>query len=180
MVFQSKYSPGLTLLDHTAPVESDSESVTSTIPTKNRNKPSKIDRVGPFTNNAGFHLVTHSGNTQPKIKSITTAPPHPLQYPQEQYEYLSKAPKTKKKLIQTVLNFPVKKVPEKQSQESNNVSDDDDEVVPIPPGIFDTNPTTETVLETSAADVPIIKSDQEINSNINPSQESSGKTAETA
>ena len=94
MVFQAKYVPGLTLPDHTAPVESDFESVTSTIPTKNRNKPSKIDQVGPFTDNAGFHLVTHRGNTQPKLKSITTAPPRQLRYPQGQYEYSSKVPKT--------------------------------------------------------------------------------------
>ena len=112
MGFQTKTPPGLALLVQPTTIESDSEFIASTIPTQNRNKPSKIDHVGPFTDNAGFHLVTHSGNTQPKIKSNTTAPPRPLRYPQEQYEYSSKVPKTKKKLIHTVLNFPVKKVPE--------------------------------------------------------------------
>mmetsp|Transcript_26990 Transcript_26990/g.30248 ORF Transcript_26990/g.30248 Transcript_26990/m.30248 type:complete len:185 (+) Transcript_26990:4409-4963(+) len=148
MVFQTKYSPGLTLPDHTAPVKSDSDSVTSTIPTKNRNKPSKIDRVGPLTDNAGFHLVTCRGNTQPKLKSITTAPPRPLRYPQEKYESPSKVPKTEKRLIQSVLNFPVNKVPDKQSQEPNKASDDDDKFVPIPFDMCGTNPTTETLLET--------------------------------
>ena len=78
MDFQTKTSPGLALLEQPTTLESDFESIASTITTKNRNKPSKIDRVGPFTDNAGFHLVTHSGNTQPKIKSNTTAPPRPL------------------------------------------------------------------------------------------------------
>ena len=43
MVFQPKISLGMIFPDHTNPVESDSESVTSTILTKNQTKPSKID-----------------------------------------------------------------------------------------------------------------------------------------
>ena len=83
MVFQQKISLGLIFPDHTNPVESDSELVTSTIPTKNQTKPSKIDQLGPFVDNSGFHLVTNSGNTQPKIRRSTHAPPHPIQYPQD-------------------------------------------------------------------------------------------------
>ena len=83
MVFQPKISLELIFPDHTNLVESDSESVTSTIPTKNQNKPSKIDQLGPFIDNTGFHLVTNSGNTQPKIKISTPTPPNPIQYPQE-------------------------------------------------------------------------------------------------
>ena len=80
MVFQPKYSLGLILSDHTTPVEPGSESVTSTIPTKRQNKPSKIDRVGQVIDNAGFQLVTNSGNTQPKTKTKSFAPPHPIRY----------------------------------------------------------------------------------------------------
>ena len=83
MVFQPKITLGLIFPDHTNPVKSDSESVTSTIPTKNQTKPSKIDRLGPFVDNAGLHLLTNSGNTQPKIKRSTHAPPHPIRYPQD-------------------------------------------------------------------------------------------------
>ena len=81
MVFQPKITLGLIFLDHMNPVESDSESVTSTIPIKNRTKPSKIDRLGPFVDNAGFHLVTNSSTTQPKINQVIHAPPHPIRYP---------------------------------------------------------------------------------------------------
>ena len=81
MVFQPKYSLGLIFPDHTTPVESDSESITSTIPTKRQTKPSKIDQVGQVINNAGFHLVTNSGHTQPKIKTKSPAPPRPIHYP---------------------------------------------------------------------------------------------------
>ena len=47
----------------------------------------------------------------------------------------------------------VKKVPEKQPQQPNHASNDD-EIIPIPEGMFDTYPTTETVLETTAASAP--------------------------
>ena len=60
---ETKYTPGWTLPDQSTTLESDFESVTSSIPTKIQTKPSKIDRVRPFNNNAGFHLVTNSGNT---------------------------------------------------------------------------------------------------------------------
>ena len=53
-------------------------------------------------------------------------------------------------MIQTVFNFQVKKVPEKQQKQPNNEPDDDG-IVPIPFGMFDTNPTTETLLKTSLA-----------------------------
>ena len=112
MGFQTKSSPGLTLLEQATTPESDSESIFSTIPTQIQPKPSKIDLIGPFTNNTGFHLVT-SSNTQPKILIDTTAPPYPPRYPHSQYDYRAKVPKTRKKLIQTVLNFPLKKFTKK-------------------------------------------------------------------
>ena len=115
MGFQTNISSGLIFPDHTTPGESDSELVISTIPTNNRNKPSTIDRVGPVIDNAGFQLVTHRGNTQPKLKSIANAPPRPIRYPEGQSQYQTNAPKTEKKLIQTFLNFPVKKASAKQA-----------------------------------------------------------------
>ena len=81
MGFQTKSSPGLTLLDQSTNLESDFESISSTIPTKIQPKPSKIDLIGPFTDNAGFQLVTNSGNAQPKITFGTTAPSHSLRCP---------------------------------------------------------------------------------------------------
>ena len=80
MGFQTNIPQGLTLADLTTPVESDSESVISTIPTKSQLKPSKIDVVRPFQDNTGFHLVSSSNNTQPKISFNTHAPPHPSRY----------------------------------------------------------------------------------------------------
>ena len=62
MVFQPKYLLGLIFPDHTNPVESDSKSVTSTTLTKLQYKPSKIDRISQFIDNAGFHLVINSGH----------------------------------------------------------------------------------------------------------------------
>ena len=82
MSFQTKTTPALVLLEQPTTLESDFESIASTIPTKIQIKLSNIDLVGPFTDNAGFHLVTISGSTHPKIKSDTTAPPHPLRYTQ--------------------------------------------------------------------------------------------------
>ena len=76
MDFQTKYIPSLTLLDQTARLESDSESVTSTILTKNQFKQFKNDSVRPVDKNDVYHLVS-SINTQPKIRSNTPAPPSP-------------------------------------------------------------------------------------------------------
>ena len=74
---------------------------------------------------------------------------------------MPKVPKTKEKMIQTVLNFPVKKVPKKQPQQPNHAPNDD-KIVPIPDGMFDTNPTTKKVLKTTAdnasSTIPIKKS----------------------
>ena len=81
MVLKSNIPQGMTLVGFTTPVESDSESVTSTISTKNQFKPSQIDQLRPINNNDGYHLVSSSSNTQPKITSVTTAPPHPPRYP---------------------------------------------------------------------------------------------------
>ena len=55
-------------------------------------------------------------------------------------------PKTKKKLIQTIFNFLVKKCTEKQPKKTKN-EPEDDEIVPIPPGLFDINPFPTTLLE---------------------------------
>ena len=145
MDFHTNFSPSLALPDISKTSESDFESIDSTIPTKNQTKRSTNTSVRPFTDNARFHLVT-SSNTKPKIKSVTTATPHPLQYPQSQYDYSSKVPKTKKKLIQTIFNFLVKKCTEKQPKKTKN-EPEDDEIVPIPPGLFDINPFPTTLLE---------------------------------
>jgi len=80
MGFQSTFAPSLTLPDRSTPLESDSESVTSAILTKNQLKRSKNDQVRLVNNNNGYHLVS-SRNTQPKLTSVITAPPHPPQYP---------------------------------------------------------------------------------------------------
>ena len=80
MGFQTKYSLGPTLLDHTEPRESDSDSITSTIPTKNQIKRPKTDPVRPVNINDGYHLVPSSSNTQPKIHPVTHAPLHPIRY----------------------------------------------------------------------------------------------------
>jgi len=82
MGFQSTFAPSLTLPDRSTPLESDSESVTSAILTKNQLKRSKNDQVRLVNNNDGYHLVSSSSNTQPKITSVTTASPHPTRYPQ--------------------------------------------------------------------------------------------------
>ena len=81
MGFPTKYLPRPTLLAQTEPQDSDSDSVTSTIPTDSQPKRSTTDSVRPLITNDGFHLVT-SSKTQPKIDiTITHAPPHPPRYP---------------------------------------------------------------------------------------------------
>ena len=80
MGFQTKYSPGSTLLDHTKPRESDSDSVTSTIPTKNQIKRPKTDPLRVVNTNDGYHLVSSSSSKKPKIHPVTHAPLHPIQY----------------------------------------------------------------------------------------------------
>jgi len=52
---ETKYTPGWMLPDQATTLESDFGSITSSIPTKIQTKPSKIDRVRPFNDNAGFH-----------------------------------------------------------------------------------------------------------------------------
>ena len=80
MGFPTNYLPGPTLLDHTEPRKSDSDSVTSTIPTDHQLKRPKIDPVRPIITNDGYHLVS-SSKTQPKITPNTHAPPHLIWYP---------------------------------------------------------------------------------------------------
>ena len=76
--------------------------------------------------------------------------------------FLFQGSKDKEEIDATIFNIPVKKVQEKQPQESNNAPDDNDKVGQIPLGMFDTDPTTEIVLETLATNVtgtsPIKKS----------------------
>jgi len=68
MGFQTAFVPGLTLPDRLTPSEPDFESVNSTIPTKNQLKRSKSHQVWPVNNkNDGYHLVSSSSTTQPKI-----------------------------------------------------------------------------------------------------------------
>ena len=64
MGFQTAFAPGLTLPDQLIPSESDSESVNSTIPTKNQLKRSKNAEVRLVNNNDKYHLVSSSSNTQ--------------------------------------------------------------------------------------------------------------------
>jgi len=80
MGFQSTFAPSLTLPDRSTPLESDSESVTSAILTKNQLKRSKNDQVRLINNNNGYHLVSSSSSTQPKMTSVITAPPHLPRY----------------------------------------------------------------------------------------------------
>ena len=149
MGFQLKSLPSLILPDRrSTPLESDSESIISTIPTKKQTKWSKNASVRPVNDNNGFHLVL-SNNIQPKITSGTTAPPHPLRYPHIQYDYSSKVSKTKEKLIQTVLNSTVTKITKKQPKQPNDAPGIEIEIeLPIPHGMFDTEPTPASVLET--------------------------------
>ena len=63
MGFQSTFAPSLTLPDRSTPLESDSESITSTIPTKNQLKRSKNAQVRLVNNNDEYHLVSSSSNT---------------------------------------------------------------------------------------------------------------------
>ena len=72
MGFSTKYVPRPTLLEQTAPKDSNSDSVTSTIPTDSQIKRSTTDPVRPFSTNDGFHLVT-SSKTQPKITTSNLA-----------------------------------------------------------------------------------------------------------
>ena len=91
-------------------------------------------------------MVTHNQKLNP-------TPPHLHTYsdiPKANMITCLRSPR-QKKLIQTVLNFPVKKGPEKQPQQPNHASNDD-EIVPIPESMFDTDPTTET--ETTAVSAP--------------------------
>ena len=80
MVPPTKYLPGPTLLDQNEPLDSDSDSVTSTIPTNSHLKRSTTDPVRPSITNDGYQLVS-SSKTQPKLTANTLAPPHPLRYP---------------------------------------------------------------------------------------------------
>ena len=144
MVFQTKYSLGLIFPDDTTPVESDSESVTSTIPTKNQNKPSRIEQVGPFIDNAGFRLVTNSGTTQLKIKTNSPAPPRLIRYsqvvirkdPPGQYQEGTTPP---------TLKLPVSTTVYKPQRYATTPDAEDDEIVPE--GMLTNDSTSKTVLE---------------------------------
>ena len=145
MVFQTKYSPGLTLPDHTTPVESDSKSFTLTIPTKIQLKRSKNDPVRPVNNNDGYHVISSSNNTQPKISSNNPAPPHPSQYP---HVVIPKDPPglyNQEGTAPPALKFPVK-ITVYQLQQYATAPDDVGDVEPISNDTFDLAPTTPPVL----------------------------------
>ena len=147
MVFQTKYSPGLTLPDHTTPVESDFESITSTIPTKIQLKRSKNDPVRPVNNNDGYYLVS-SSKTQPKIKPDTTAPPLPSRYP---HVVIPKDPPgyyNQEGTAPSAFKLPVKIVVYQPQQPTNAPNDDaKKEEVPIPTDTLANDPDTTNTLE---------------------------------
>ena len=64
MVFQTKYTPSIIVPDQSTTLESDSEPVPSTIPTKNQLKRSKNDQVQLVNNNNEYHLDQHHLNQQ--------------------------------------------------------------------------------------------------------------------
>ena len=143
MSFQTKYLPGLTLLDHTKPRESDPNSVTSTIPTENQIKRSKNDPVQPVNTNDGYHLVSSSSSTQPKIKSVVHAPPHLIRYshiitPQDPPGHCTQttAPPAKKFPVKITIRQPQQYVP----------APNDVEVQPEPNDTLDLELTTPPVL----------------------------------
>ena len=151
MVIKTKYSLGLIFPDDTAPVEPDFESVTSTIPTKNQNKPPRIEQVGPFIDYAGFRLVTNSGTTQPKIKTNSHAPLRPIHYsqvvirkdPPGQYQEGTTPP---------TLKLPVSTTVYKPQRYATTPDAEDDEIVPE--GMLTNDSTSKTVLEPIFTTVP--------------------------
>ena len=162
----------MTLADLTTPVESDYKSVTSTIPTKNQLKPSKIDQVRLFQDNTGFHLVSSSNNTQPKISSNTHAPTHPSQYPHlviprdlpgQYYQEGHNQPTIKIPDNNNTVNKPAQIPNDNDNNNDDSEEDDDsvwifddmDEVEIVPAQGLATN-TTRTLGDDSADDEEIL------------------------
>ena len=117
MGFQTKYPPSFTVPDQSTPLESDSKPVTSTILTKNQLKRSKNAQVRLVNNNNEYHLVSSSSNTQSKIMTDTTAPPHPSRYPHVFPPKDSLGHYDEEENDPPVFKFPVNKITKTQPQQ---------------------------------------------------------------